>query len=58
MTIRLSPSAATSVADLEIVELCFEGLDRAVGQLEILVQAIALRDQLCPDTSALRSHIG
>ena len=52
MKIHLSPSAATSIAHLEVVQLCLEGLDRAVSQLEVLVQAIALRNQLRPDASA------
>lgn len=55
--IHLSPSAATSIADLEVVELCLEGLDRAVSQLEILVQAVAFRDQLNPDASAYSPRI-
>jgi hypothetical protein len=55
--IHLSPSAATSIADLEVVELCLEGLDRAVSQFEVLVQAIALRDQLRPDASAFNPSI-
>ena len=57
MKIHLSPSAATSIADLKVVELCLEGLDRAVSQLEVLVQAIALRDQLCPDASDFNPRI-
>ncbi len=55
--IHLSPSAATPIADLEVVELCFERLDRAVSQFEVLVQAIALRDQLNPGASAFNSRI-
>jgi hypothetical protein len=55
--VHLSPSAATSIADLEVVELCLERLDRAVSQLEVLVQAIALRDQLRPDASAFNPRI-
>jgi hypothetical protein len=55
--IHLSPPAATSIADLEVVELCLEGLDRAVSQLEVLVQAIALRDQLRADASAFNPRI-
>ena len=58
MKIHLSSSTATSIADLKVVELCLEGLDRAVSQLEVLVQAIALRDQLRPDASAFHPHMG
>ena len=65
MGTHLSPSTATSIANLKIVELCLEGLDRTVSQLEIFVQAIALRDQLHPNLLACspptyrlgRSHV-
>ena len=57
MKIHLSPSTATPITDLKVVELCLEGLDRAVSQLEVLVQAIALRDQLRPNASAFNPRI-
>ena len=41
-----SPTTTTSITDLKIVKFCFEGLDRSVSQLEVFVQAIALRYQL------------
>jgi hypothetical protein len=46
METHSSPSTATSIADLKVVEFCLERFDSAVRQLEILVETIALRDQL------------
>ena len=40
------PAGATAVTDLEVVELGLERLDRAVGHLEVLVETIALRNEL------------
>ena len=57
LKIHLSPSAATPIADLKVVELCLESLDRAVSQLEVLVQAIAFRDQLDPNASAFSPSV-
>lgn len=41
-----SPTTATSIPNLKVVKFCLESLDRAVRQLQVLVQAIALRYQL------------
>ena len=41
-----SPPASATVADLQVVELGLEGLDRAVRGLEVLVEAVALGDEL------------
>lgn len=44
---RLSTvGAATTVSDLEVVELGFQGLDGAVSQLEVLVETISLGNEL------------
>ena len=40
------PAGAAAVADLKVVELGLERLDRAVGHLEVLVETIAFRNKL------------
>ena len=40
------PAGATTVANLQSVKLGLELLDRAVSDLEIFVEAVALRDKL------------
>lgn len=42
----LSPSSASTVPDLQVVELGLECLDGTVGQLEVLVEAVALLNKL------------
>lgn len=39
---------AAPVAGLQVVQLGFQPLDRAVSLLEVLVETIALLDELCP----------
>ena len=48
----LPPARATAVADLEVVELGLERLDRAVSLFEILVETVALGDELNKQVSA------
>lgn len=43
---RLSSARAAPVADLQIVQLRLELLDSTVRHLQVLVEAIALRDEL------------
>lgn len=43
---RLSPAGATAIANLEVLQLGLELLDSAVSHLEVLVQAVALGNQL------------
>lgn len=43
---RLSSASAAAIADLEVLQLGLELLDGAVCHLEVLVQAVALGDQL------------
>ena len=43
---RSPPAGTTTVADLKVVEFGLERLDRAVGHLEVLVETIALRNEL------------
>ena len=44
--VRLPPARAPAVADLQAVELGLERLDRAVRELEVLIEAVALLDKL------------
>ena len=48
------PAGAATVADLQVVELGLERLDRAVRHLEVLVETVALGDEL---RSSSVSHI-
>ena len=43
---RLPAAGVATVADLEVVELGLERLDRAVRHLEVLVETVALRNKL------------
>ena len=45
-SVRLSSGAASSITNLEILQLCFELFDGTVSHLQVLVQAIPLGDQL------------
>ena len=40
------PACAAAVACLKVVQLCLERLDRAVRHLEVLVETVALLDEL------------
>lgn len=42
-----SPSVgSTAVSGLEVVELCFESFDGAVGHFEVFVESVAFLDEL------------
>ena len=47
---RLSALSATAIADLEVVQLSLEALDHAVSLLEILVESVALGNELVSQT--------
>ncbi len=50
------PAGATAVANLQVVELRLERLDRAVGHLEVLVEPVALRDELHEYGTSVHAH--
>lgn len=45
-TSRSSTTASAAIADLEVVQLRLQLLDGAVGRLEVLVETVALGDEL------------
>lgn len=42
----LPPCGAPSIADLQVVQVSFEPLDVRVSRLEVLVEPVALRNEL------------
>ena len=50
------PAGAAAVTNLEVVELGLERLDRAVGHLEVLVEPVALRNELVEMHQYMHRH--
>ena len=42
----LPPGSSPSVTDLQIIELGFELLDRAMSHLQVLIETVSLSDEL------------
>ena len=53
---RLPAAGVATVADLEVVELGLERLDRTVRHLEVLVETVALRNKLQGISSSVPKH--